>query len=125
MRHNNNLPKWRVDLDQLTQKQLARYEDSLEVLSLLRHGVTIRKASQMLGISVPTTRKYVGPALRIKNKRITARKNDSLLRKMSIYEDGKQVFIQVRGKKKAFLIGKYHSAIGKLLEQNDATALEQ
>ena len=122
MKKNNEI--WRVDLDQLTPRQLAKYDDSLEVLSLLRRGSTLRKASQMLRISIPTVKKYVGPALRSKNSRITARKNDSLLRKMPIYEDGRQVFIQIKGRKKASTIGQYLSAVGRRLDRNETHALE-
>ena len=122
MKKNNET--WRVDLDQLTPKQLAKYEDSLEVLSLLRHGSTMRKASQMLRISIPTVRKYAGPALRTKNNRVTARKNDGLLRKMVIYEDGRQVFIQIKGRKKSTIIGQYLSAVGRRLDRNETNALE-
>ena len=119
-----NIDPWKVDLDQLTPNQLAKYEDSLEVLSLLRHGSTMRKASQMLRISMPTVKKYVSPALRTKNNRVTARKNDNLLRKMVIYEDGRQVFIQIKGRKKSTIIGQYLSAVGRRLDRNETNALE-
>src|SRR2546426_8513226 len=115
---------WKVDLNQLTPNQLAKYEDSIEVLNLLRHGTSIRKASQMVGISIPTIKKYVRPALRIKNNQFVARKNDSLLRKMTMYEDGRQVFIQIRGSKKASVIGKYHSAIAKLVDTHNPNNLK-
>lgn len=116
MKRNNK--SWRVDLDQLTPKQLVKYEDSLDALYMMRHGSSITKASKTTGISTKTIKKYVGSTLQVKNHRIIARKTDSLLRKMSIYENGKEVFIQVKGKKKASLIGKYQSAISRLKENN-------
>lgn len=106
--------KWQVDLDLLTQKQLAKYEDSLEALNLIRHGTSLKKASKTVRVSVPTIKKYVGSALQIKNNRTIARQSDNLLRKMAIYENGNKVFVQVRGKKKAGTIGKYHSAISRI-----------
>ncbi|HEV2192539.1 MAG TPA: hypothetical protein VGR54_02845 [Nitrosopumilaceae archaeon] len=120
----NKKQKWRVDLDQLTPRQLARYEKSLEVLSLMRHGNSIRKASHTIGISVITAKKYLGNSLYHKGNRTTARKTDSLLRKMLIYENGRQIWIQLRGKKKARIIGRYHSAIARLVEEGDISRLE-
>lgn len=113
---------WKVDLDLLTPKQLAKYDDSLEALYLIRHGYSMKKASDVTRTSVHAIKKYIGSALRVKNHRTIARKTDSLLRQMSIYENGKEVFIQVRGTRKASLIGKYHSAIGRLKE-NDKSLL--
>src|SRR2546428_9414560 len=115
---------WRVDLDQLTPKQLAKYDDSLEMLNLMRHGASARKASQMAGISIPTAKKYLGSTLKTKNHQVIARKNDSLVRKMRTYEDGKQIFIQVKGRKKATVIGQYLGSVGKRLDKNDINALE-
>src|SRR3989442_7311115 len=115
---------WRVDLDQLTPKQLAKYDDSLELLNLMRDGASARKASKMTGISIPTAKKYLGSTLKNKNHQIFARKNDSLLRKIRIYENGKQIFIQVKGRKKATIIGQYLGAVGKRLDKNEANALE-
>ncbi|SMH71347.1 hypothetical protein [Candidatus Nitrosotalea okcheonensis] len=119
-RRNEN---WKVDLDLLTPKQLAKYHDSIEALYLIRHGSLLKKASKITRVSVSTIKKYVGSTLRVNNRKTIARKSDSLLRKMSIYENGKEVFIQVKGRKKASLIGKYHSAIGRL-DQNDMTKLQ-
>ena len=118
-RRNRN---WKVDLDLLTPKQLAKYDDSLEALYHIRHGYSMKKASQATRTSARTIKKYVGSALRIKNHKTIARKSDSLLRKMSIYENGKEYFIQIRGTKKASLIGRYQSAIGRLKE-NDTSLL--
>lgn len=120
-RRNEN---WKVDLDLLTPKQLAKYDDSLEALHLIRHGSSMKKASKITETSPHTIKKYIGSTLQVKNHRTVARKTDSLLRKMSIYENGKEVFIQVKGRKKASLIGKYHSAIGKLIDQNNINKLQ-
>jgi hypothetical protein len=42
---------------------------------------------------------------------------------MRIYEDGKEIWIQVKGLKKASLIGQYHSAVGRLVDSNEKNAL--
>ena len=115
---------WKKNLDRLTPKQLAMYDDSLEVLRMMRHGTSFSKATKTVRISPPTVKKFLGKVLSKKNKRIRVRKNDSLLRKLRIYENGKEIFIQVRGTKKAGLVGKYHGAVGRLLDKNETNALE-
>ncbi len=115
---------WKKNLDRLTPKQLAKYDDSLEVLRMMRHGTSFSKATKTVGISPPTVKKFLGTVLSKKNKRIRVRKNDSLLRKLRINENGKEIFIQVRGTKKAGLVGKYHSAVGRLIDKNETRILE-
>lgn len=113
------------DLDKLTSKQLAKYEDSLEVLRLVRKGKSLNQASKQVGISPSTVKRHVGSALKLKNKRIIARKNDSLLRKIRIYENGKEEFIQTRGRKNSSLIAQYMGAVGRRIDKNDINALKQ
>lgn len=105
---------FRKTLVDLIPKRLAKYEDSLEVLNLIRKGTTIKEASKQVGISVPTVKKYVHSALWIKNHRLVAKKSDDLLRKIRIYENGKETWVTVRGNKRSSLIGQYHSAVGRI-----------
>ncbi len=121
---NNSKPKWKKDLDLLSSKQLAKYEDSLEVLSIMRKGTTIKNASKQVGISVPTVKKYAGSALKLKSHRLVAKQSDSLLRKIRIYENGKEEFIQTRGRKNSTILAQYMSAVGRRIDRNDTTALK-
>jgi hypothetical protein len=114
--------KWRKNLDLLSDKQIAKYEDSLEVLSIMRKGITITNASRQVGISVPTVKKYTGSALKLENHRLVAKQNDTLLRKLRIYQKGKEIWITLRGNKQSVIIGQYHSAIGRL--EKDEFALK-
>jgi len=116
---------WKKDLDLLTSKQQAKYNDSLEVLRLVRSGVSFTKARKDVGITTFTVKKFLGNTIRKSKKRIVARKNDSLLRKVRIYENGKEIFIQIKGTKKVKLVAQYHSALGRRIDKNDITALEQ
>jgi len=116
--------KWKKDLDLLTSKQSAKYDDSLEVLRLIRKGMSLNQASKQVGISPSTAKRYVGIALKLKNKRIVARKNDSLLRKIRIYENGKEEFIQIKGRKNSSIIAQYLGAVGKRIDKNDVAALD-
>jgi len=115
---------WKKNLDRLTPKQLAKYDDSLDVLRMMRHGTSFSKATKTVRISPPTVKKFLGKVLSKKNKRIRVRKNDSLLRKLRIYENGKEIFIQVRGTKKTGLVGKYHGAVGRFIDKNEISTLE-
>lgn len=113
---------WIFYLYELTTKQIANYEDSLEVLSKMRDGLSLTKASKQVGISSSTVKRYVSSALSLQNHRWFAKQSDRLLRKMEIYEKGKPIWITVRGIKQARLIGQYHSAIGRL--EKDESALK-
>ena len=39
-------------------------------------------------------------------------------------KDGRQVFIQIKGRKKSTIIGQYLSAVGRRLDRNETNALE-
>lgn len=116
-------PKWNIDLDKLTPKQLSRYEDSIEVLKLMRNGYSIKEATKEVGIVPRTVKHYIGTALKSKNNILVPKATDHLLRKMRIYEDGKETWIQVKGLSKASLIGQYHSAVGRLVDSNEKNVL--
>lgn len=116
--------KWKTDLSSLTDRQSAKYEDSLEVLRVMRKGTSFSKAVKTLRISPSTTKKYLGNSLSKKNGKLVPKKNDNLLRQIRIYENGKEVFIQVKGTNNAKKIAQYHSAIGQRIDKNDKTALE-
>lgn len=115
---------WKRDLDLLTSRLISKYDDSLEALRLIRSGVDAKKAVKELGISIKTLKKYVGSTLKIKNGSIVPKATDNLLRKMRIYENGKEIRIQVRGLRNASIIGQYHSAVGRLIDRNEKNALE-
>ncbi len=116
---------WTKNLDRLTTKQIAKYDDSLEVLRMMRAGTSFNKATKTVGISPPTVKKFLGNTLRKIKKRIKAKGHDILIRKMKIYENGKQVSVQVRGIQRAKLIGQYHSVVGQFTDKNDKTTLKQ
>ncbi|MDE1862841.1 MAG: hypothetical protein KGI33_08010 [Thaumarchaeota archaeon] len=110
----------KIDLDKMTSKQIAYYEDSLDVLNRMRHGESLAQASKQVGISTRTVKGYVGSALIFHNHRWSAKKSDRLLRKIRIYENGKQTWITVRGIKQARIVGQYHSAVGRLADNESS-----
>jgi predicted DNA-binding protein (UPF0251 family) len=114
-----------TDLDKLPPKRLAKYEDSLEVLRLMRQNqMSLTKAAKTVQISPSTVKRNLGNVLQKKKKRIVPKKNDNLPRKMRIYENSKEVWIQVRGNKKAAIIAQYHGATGRLWSQGQADAMK-
>ncbi len=117
---NKTKQPWKKDLDILTSKQISKYEDSLEVLNLMRKGRSIRNTSRKVGISPSTVKRYVGSALRLKNHRLVPKQFDRLLRKVRIYEKGIEVWITVKGNKQSAIIGQYHSAIGRFAKDESA-----
>lgn len=123
MRKRSREP-WKIDLNLLTARQSSKYDDSLEVLRLMRRGIKFSDAIKEVGIGSKTVKKYVGSTMKIKNRILVPKSTDTLLRTMRIYENGNEVLIQIKGLKKASIIGKYHSAVGKLVDQNDNNVLD-
>ena len=115
---------WKVDLDLLTPKQLTRYDDSLEVLRLMRTGISFSKATDTVGSTPSTTKNHLGNSLFKRKNRIRPKKNDILLRKIRINEKGKEVFIQIRGNKRVKVIAQYQGAIGQAIDQNNFIKLK-
>ena len=117
-------PAWKRNLDLLPPRQTIAYENSLEVIRQMRRGKTITSATKNVGTTIPTVKKYAGSALQKKRNRITVKKNDNLLRKMRMYENGKEVWVQVKGNRQAKVIGKYHGSVEKRMEQGQEDALD-
>lgn len=114
---------WEVNLDSLTAKQEAKYYSAVEVLRKMRKGETLTKASRDVGVSPTTVKKYVGSALVKTKRRIVPYKEDSLLRRTNIYENGRLVSIQVRGNKKASRILAYRDSVERRIDNNKKNAL--
>lgn len=116
--------KWKTDLSLLTDRQSAKYQDAIEILRVMRKGTSFSKATKMVGLSPTTAKKYLGNSISKKNGKLVPKKTDNLLREVRIYENGKEVLIQVRGSNNAKKVAQYHSAIGQRIDKNDKTALE-
>ena len=113
------------DLDKLSPKQISKYEDSLEVLQLMRkQKMSLTKASKTVGISLKTVKRHLGSVIQKRSNRIIAKQNDNLPRKIRMYQNGKEIWIQVRGNKRAAEIARYHGAVGRMLNQGQADAIK-
>ncbi len=115
---------WKIDLDLLTPKQLAKYTDSLEVLRLMRTDTSFSKATKRVGVTSSITKKFLGNTIKKSKNRFVARKNDSLLRKVRIYENEKENYIQIKGLKKSQLVARYLGTVGRSIEKNDVVLLK-
>ena len=114
------------DLDKLTPKQISKYEDSLEVLQIMRkQKMTLTKASKTVGISPKTVKRHLGLVIQKRSNRIIAKQNDNLPRKIRMYQNGKEIWIQVRGNKRAAEIARYHGAVGRMLNQGQADSMKK
>ena len=114
------------DLDKLSPKQISKYEDSLEVLHLMRtQKMTLTKASKTVNISSKTVKRHLGSVIQKRSNRFIAKQNDNLPRKIRMYQNGKEIWIQVRGNKRAAEIARYHGAVGRMLNQGQADAMKR
>ena len=112
-------------MNNLSPRQISKSEDSLEVLQLMRkQKMTLTKASKTVGISPKTVKRHLGSVIQKRSNRIIAKQNDNLPRKMRVYKRDKEVWIQVRGNKKAAMIAKYHGAVGRLLNQEQSDKIK-
>jgi hypothetical protein len=114
---------WEENLDSLTPKQEAKYYDAIEVLRKMRKGETLTNASKDVRVSPTTVKKYVGSALVKTKRRIVPHKEDGLLRRTKIYENGRLVSIQVRGNKKASRILAYRDSVERRIDNDKKDAL--
>jgi len=109
---------------ELTKKELNLREKSLEVLSKVRNGQSLSKASKELHIEPKTVIKYTNAFRKLKGKWIV-KSQDRISRVMSIYENGKQEWIEVRDSRIASKIGKYNSAVNEFLRTGNESILKQ
>lgn len=111
--------------EKLTSRQLTKYADSLEVLRLMRTGISFRQATTAVDISPNITKKFIGSSIFKRKNRIKPKKNDNLIRKLRINENGKEISVLIKGNKKSRIIAQYYSAIGQALNQNNPTNLKK
>ena len=113
-------PIFRRRQSQLTPKQNAIRRASLEVLSEIRQS----KVAHEKSISPITVIKYTGSFRKTKGRWI-AKKSDSIPRSMVIYENGKEVSIELTSSKDATTVGKFHNAVKEYLNSGNDEALSR
>lgn len=107
----------------ITKRELNQRERSLEVLSKVRKGESLTKASKELHTSPETVMRHTN-AFRKTRGKWSAKTQDRISRVMSIYENGKQEWVETRGSRTASRIGKYNSAIKEFLITGNENVLK-
>jgi len=105
-------------LSLLSPYQRAKRETSLRVLGRSRRfGEPLSKAAREAHTSPQTVRRYLGRSgYRKEGGRWKPTRSDSLVRRMSYYEDGQRRTVTVRGSKTASLLGRYNRDVRTFLE---------
>ena len=109
--------------DAITKRELNLREKSLAVLRKVRNVESLSRVSRELHTSPETVIKNTGAFRKVKGKWI-AKSQDHISRIMSIYENSKQSWIEVKDSRTASRIGKYNSAVKKFMETGNAEVLE-
>lgn len=88
-------PVYKRSWSKITKTELNFREKSLDVLRRVRKGQSLSKASKELHTTPETVIKNTGAFVKVKGK-WTAKSQDRISRIMSVYENGKQTWIDVR-----------------------------
>ena len=117
-------PVYKRSWSSITKRELNHREKSLDVLSKVRKGQSLTKASKELHTSPETVIKNTGAFKKVKGKWI-AKSQDRISRTMSIYENGKQEWVEIKDSRIASKIGKYNSAVNEFLRTDNTKVLKQ
>jgi len=117
-------PVYKRSWSELTRRELILREKSLDVSRKVKNGQSLSKASKELQIKPETVIKHTNGFIKSKGKWI-ARFQDRISRVMSIYENGKQQWIEIRDSRTASRIGKYNSAVNQFLRTGNEDILKQ
>ena len=116
-------PVYKRSWSEISKRVLNLREKSLDVLRKVRNGQSLSSASKELHIKLETVIKNTGAFKKVKGKWL-AKSQDRISRIMSIYENGKQSWIEVRDSRTASRIGKYNSAVNEFLRTGDVRVLK-
>ena len=108
-------PIYKRSWSSITKRELNQRSKSLDVLRKVRHGESLKFTLKEMHTSAHTVQKNTHALMKVKGKWVV-KSQDHISRVMSIYEKGKQSWIEVRDSRTASKIGKYNSAIGQFLE---------
>jgi hypothetical protein len=107
----------------MSPTQQESWDSLAHVISRVREGQSLRKASKEFGLAASTVVELGRPALRKKNGRYVATKTDRLLRVVSILKAKGRQEIATRDFRQASLIGSYWAAVQRYLQTGDDSPL--
>jgi hypothetical protein len=116
-------PKTARQYHAMSQKEQETWDSVAHVISRMRDGVSLPKASKEFGIAPTIVVKLGRPALRIRNGRYVATKTDRLLRVVTILGIKGKYEIATRDSRQASLVGSHWAAVQRYLQTGDDTAL--
>ena len=116
-------PVYKRSWSEITKRELNIRGKSLDVLSKVRSGQSLSSASKELHTTPKTVIKNTNAFKKVKGKWI-AKSQDHISRIMSVYENGKQSWIEVSDSRTASRIGKYNSAVNEFLRTGDVKVLK-
>lgn len=107
----------------MSPKEQDTWDSMAHVISRIRDGVSLSKASEEFGIAPNIVVKLGRPALRKRKGRYVAKKTDRLLRVVTILGLKGKYEIATRDSRQASLIGSHWAAVQRYLQTGDDTAL--
>jgi hypothetical protein len=126
VRHNkarSRIPRTARHYLSMSRKDQEIWDSVAHVISRVRDGQSLRKASKEFGLAASTVVELGRPALRKKNGRYVATKTDRLLRVVTILKVKGKKEIATRDSRQASLIGGYWAAVQRYLQTGDDSAL--
>jgi hypothetical protein len=107
----------------MPQKDQETWDSVAHVISRMRGGVSLSRASEEFGITSSTVIELGRPALRKRNGQYIPTKSDRLLRVVTVLTvKGKEV-IATRDSRQASLVGGHWAAVQRYLQTGDDSAL--
>jgi hypothetical protein len=96
------------------------YDRALEAIGLMRReGISATQAARRTGVTTGSIRKYASEAVDVIGRRIRAKPEDRLLRRMRVPTESGVVTAYVRGSRESSLVSRYWNAIRKYEETGD------
>jgi hypothetical protein len=109
----------------LAPKDQETWNSTGHVITRMRDGVSLPKASKEFDIAPSLVIELGRPALRKKNGRYLATKTDRLLRVFNILKSGGKREIATRDSRQASLVGAHWAAVQRFLQTGDDVALQR
>jgi len=117
-------PVFKRSWSSITKREKNQRTKSLDVLRKVKNGQSLSKVSRELHTTSETVIKHTNAFKKVKGKWI-AKSQDRISRIMSIYENGKQQWIEIKDSRIASRIGKYNSAVNEFLRTGNEDILKQ
>ncbi|MGC8669487.1 MAG: hypothetical protein ACP5VE_15375 [Chthonomonadales bacterium] len=106
--------------ERLGMRGRLAYDRAIEALGLMRReGLTATQAARRTGTTTGSIQKYASDAVYTIGRRIVAKPEDGLLRRMMVPTGSGVVTTYVRGSREASLVSQYWNGVRKYIETGD------